>query len=108
RSRRHLRRRIPRRTARRGRPDYVRQGPVLVERRRRHLRADRAQADQRDLAARSQQWTGRCAVKRARTMLAAALATAIAAPAPVMAWETPTHVGIAEQAAMAANLDARL
>jgi hypothetical protein len=51
-------------------------------------------------------------MKRARTMLAAALVaatiTSVGAPAPVMAWETPTHVGLAEQAAMAANLDARL
>lgn len=47
-------------------------------------------------------------MKRVRHVLATMLVAAIAAPAPVAAWETPTHVGIAEQAAMAADLDARL
>jgi hypothetical protein len=40
--------------------------------------------------------------------LAAALTAALVAPAPAHAWETTTHVGLAEQAALAARLDARL
>lgn len=43
---------------------------------------------------------------RARALIAAAVLTATAAPA--VAWETTTHVGLAEQAALAANLDAWL
>lgn len=40
--------------------------------------------------------------------LAAVLATAAAAPRPAHAWETSTHVGLAEQAALAADADAWL
>ncbi len=51
-------------------------------------------------------------MKRVRQFLAAALVaatiTSFGAPTPAVAWETSTHVGLAEQAALAANLDARL
>lgn len=43
-----------------------------------------------------------------RSGLTAALCVAVLAPAPARAWETTTHVGLSEQAALAANLDARL
>jgi len=47
-------------------------------------------------------------VKRGRSFLAAALAAVLLSTGPAMAWETPTHVGLAEQAALAVDLDARL
>ncbi len=47
-------------------------------------------------------------VSASRRLFAAALCTAVLAPAPAQAWETQTHVGLAEQAAIAARLDAHL
>lgn len=44
----------------------------------------------------------------ARSAIATALCALLVAPAPAGAWETTTHVGLAEQAALAARLDARL
>ena len=41
-------------------------------------------------------------------ILAAVLAAAAAAPRPAHAWETSTHVGLTEQAALAADADAWL
>lgn len=38
-------------------------------------------------------------MKRGRSFLAAALAAVLLSTGPAMAWETPTHVGLAEQAA---------
>lgn len=45
---------------------------------------------------------------RLRAVLAATLCAAVLAPTPAQAWETSTHVGLTEQAALATNLDARL
>ncbi len=43
-----------------------------------------------------------------RRVLAAAVCAALLAPAPAGAWETTTHIGLTEQAALTARLDARL
>jgi hypothetical protein len=42
------------------------------------------------------------------TVLAAVTFASAGAPPSALAWETSTHVGLAEQAALAANLDARM
>lgn len=43
-----------------------------------------------------------------KQLAAVIAAAAVLAPAPARAWETTTHVGLAEQAALATNLDAKL
>lgn len=43
-----------------------------------------------------------------RALISALTAAALLAPTPARAWETTTHVGLAEQAALAAELDLRL
>jgi hypothetical protein len=43
-----------------------------------------------------------------KRLLATVLCTAVIAPSPALAWETSTHVGLTEQAALATKLDARL
>jgi hypothetical protein len=100
---RHLRRRVPRRPARPGGGGHLRQEPVH------HARQG---VEPRQLIHRRirELWPltrGECAMSRI-VFLAAVLATAAAAPRPAHAWETSTHVGLAEQAALAADTDAWL
>lgn len=52
--------------------------------------------------------TTRRAPRPLRAVLALATSAALLAPAPAAAWETTTHAGLAEQAALAARLDAHL